>query len=141
MPPIETRELFVRGTRAFVWKGRGVWERRATVAETFLAWAALRELGEHRLTVVLIPAERPSWRGHKVRAVTDENPRWYQRLESQRCHCRPWKCRGGHVKRQRVVRALSRAAGGRVDARGYERTILEVLAAEEAEERGRWTTG
>jgi hypothetical protein len=133
--------MFTRGRTRYRWVGRGRWQRDATVAEAMLAWAALRELRERRLTVVLIPAERRSWPGHKVRAVTDENPRWYQRLHALRCRCRPRKCRGGHVHRARVLSALSRAAGGRIEARGYEREILEVLAAEEAELRRRWTTG
>jgi hypothetical protein len=97
--------------------------RPSTNMERLRAARALRELRERRLLVVLVPAPVPHFSGHKVRAVVQRNPEWYQAFV-----CGSWTARGGCLKRARIARALERVRRGFVRFDGYEERLLRVLA-------------
>ncbi|MBT4651061.1 hypothetical protein HOC13_00910 [Candidatus Woesearchaeota archaeon] len=58
----------------------------------------LSDLTHNQLRVILIPAPRPQFSGHKVRAVESVNPEWYQELYAFH----------KHFRRDRSERALER---------------------------------
>ena len=97
--------------------------RWATEAERLVAKTLLDELAHQHLRIVLIPAPRPSFVGHKTRRIERENPRWYQGFLRGR-----WNRRGCQVKRSRVERALRRVTEtGIVRRNGYERQLLDKM--------------
>lgn len=97
--------------------------RPSTNLERLRAARALRELARHRLRVVLVPAPDPHFDGHKVRAVVDRNPEWYQAFV-----CGSWTKRGGCWKRRRIERALLRVRSGFVRFDGYEDRLLRLIS-------------
>lgn len=97
--------------------------RLADPVERDLAARALDELAVCHNRIVLVPAPRPSFDGHKIRVQEARNPKWYRRFV--KCHRDPT---GRQVKRRRVERALVRVAySGRVRGNGLERRLLEIL--------------
>jgi hypothetical protein len=96
--------------------------RYATPEERALAGRALQDLQENYLRVILVPAPRKNFDGHKVRAVEMRNPEWYRTFVEARNY---------QVHRARVVRALTRVFGrGRVRWNGYDRHLLAALSRE-----------
>lgn len=97
----------------------GSFLHRTPTPEEFRAAKRLHaDLDADRLSVVLVPAPRQSFEGHKVRAVERRNPPWYRKFfGARRCG----------VKRGRVIRALERVLMGRVRANGYEVDLLSEL--------------
>jgi hypothetical protein len=99
------------------------WTKLATEKDRELAGRALHELETERLRIILVPAPDPHFDGHKIRVIESENPKWYQRFVSGR-----WDRRGCDVRRDRVIRALTRVyAHGRIRGNGYERKLMKEL--------------
>ena len=98
--------------------------RWATAEERELAHYALRDLDEHRLKIVLVPAPVPSFEGHRVRTIESKNPDWYSHFGKLY-----WKgLRSFQLKRSRVRRAMIRVKLlGIVRRNGYEVDLLEHL--------------
>ncbi len=74
----------------------------------------LFEFAERQLEVVLIPAPDARHCGHYVRAVANQNPRWYQKF----CALYPSSRRGtktrAAIKRRETIKALENLAAGRI---------------------------
>lgn len=93
--------------------------RYATIEERGIAAAALQDLEENFLSVVLVPAPVSRFSGHMVREVESRNPEWYQEYVSGRWHT---------AKRIRIERALLRVVQkGTVRGNGIEGDLLEFL--------------
>lgn len=93
--------------------------RKSVPAERKVAHAALEQLDDEWLEVILIPAPRPQHRGHMIRVAVRHNPDWYRYMVSAR--------RNPGRLRQRTVRALQRLVGGWFDPLGLETEILMEL--------------
>jgi len=97
--------------------------RYATPEEIDLARCALEALEREQNRIALVPAPDPHFDGHKIRVVESRNPSWYIAFGR-----RFWRNpRQFCLKRVRVVRALERAAAGRIRGNGYEKEILAWL--------------
>lgn len=88
-------------------------------SEREAAGQLLYELSVQRLEVGLVEAPSPRHRGHMVREVMNQNPKWYQRLCSKfTCARRSPTKRRGHrkhdtgIKRRNVERSLERMSKG-----------------------------
>lgn len=91
--------------------------RLATPEEVEKARGMLEDLERNFLQVGLVPAPDQQHIGHMVRAVENENPKWYREFV---------KTANYQVKRFRVVAALKRVVGGRVRGNGYENDLLRI---------------
>lgn len=77
-------QVYGNAVRA-VFRGSMMWQvlPRLSDTERENANRMLVELGEQRLGVVLLPAPRPQYQGHMVRALDGRNPDWYRRLAAK----------------------------------------------------------
>jgi hypothetical protein len=84
------------------------------------ARALIRDLRDHPMQVVLMPAPDPQHVGHMIRVVISRPPDWYME--------RFYSGRGRKTfKRHRFVRALQRVAEGRPIAGAYQKDIIKFL--------------
>jgi hypothetical protein len=95
-------------------RGSAMWQvvPKLTAAERENANRMLVELGEQRLGVVLLPAPRPMYDGHMVRALDGRNPPWYRKLAAKCPDRRKKPCKGhspgNGIRRQAIEAALER---------------------------------
>jgi len=101
--------------------------RWATEEEKALAAWALETLELERNRIILVPAPRQSFSGHKIRVQESQNPKWYREFGAAY-----WRSkRSFQLRRQRVERALRRVCvTGIVRRNGYEVPILKKLTTE-----------
>ena len=92
--------------------------RPATAAERSLAALGLASLAEHRLRVVLVPAPRPQYHGHRVRATESHDAAWYREFAGRRSLT--------HSLRRYTVNALREIAAGCV-VQHHNATHAELL--------------
>ncbi len=92
-----------------------------------LAEDGLKWLETHRLEVELAPATDPRHTDHKIRVVTNQNPRWYRRMAKRRGFNNRSKKKKYGPLRQYVVRALKRVVSGWIDPIGVELEALEEI--------------
>jgi len=92
--------------------------RPATAAERSLAALGLASVLAHRLRVVLVPAPRPKYHGHKVRATEGHNAAWYREFVGRRPKT--------HSLRRYTVNALREIAAGCV-VQHHNATHAELL--------------
>lgn len=110
-----------------LFRGSVMWQTlpRLTAAERANANQLLVELGEQRLGVVLLPAPRPTYDGHMVRALDGRNPEWYRnlaaRMPDRHRNGSPGHRPGNGIRRYLIADALERLAGA-----GHPRTTLDM---------------
>jgi hypothetical protein len=98
--------------------------RWATEGEKVVAARALESLELERNRIVLVPAPRKNFDGHKIRVQETKNPDWYREFGVPYWRSR----RSFQLKRVRVERALRRVCvTGIVRRNGYEVLILKKL--------------
>jgi len=82
-----------------------------------MAKAMADELERSRLTVELVPTERRTNAGGKVRRAVETNPEWYQRFCAEHTSARKdggkWRVHKTSIKRRYTIRALRAIADGR----------------------------
>ena len=101
--------------------------RWATEEEKKAAGLALYELETNHNRIILVPAPRQNFSGHKVRVQESKNPEWYIQFGLAYWHSK----RSFQLKRARVVRALKRVfVVGIVRRNGYEVKLLKALMPE-----------
>lgn len=98
------------------------------------AASLIEELRSMKLEVTLIPAPSPKHPDHKIRAVVNQNPGWYQALcaEYPSRRSRPRQRRGAYVdtriKRAATLKALGDIAQGS-NGTAYTKRLLPICQA------------
>lgn len=95
--------------------------RLATPDEQAHALAMLQDLETNFLKIGLAHAPQPSFDGHMIHVLEQQNPAWYRKFVAGR-----WDRLGCQVKRGRVIGALKRVVSGRVRGNGYETELLRL---------------
>jgi len=91
-----------------------------------VAQSLLDELEQGQLEVVLVPAQDKRHSGHCVRAVQNQNARWYQKFCSQYVSGRKGFKTRTRIKRRETVCALEKLSTGEVSG-VYGERLLEFI--------------